>query len=89
MTASTTPLKYMERNAPESSWAARRVTQLASGFLTKLCGMMISATRVGAPAGGRPRWTPSVPSGSASSSRNNVRMPFPVTARASPDISHP
>ena len=53
------------------------------------CGRMICATRVGAPAGGRPRCMPSVPNGSASSSRISSRMPFPVTALASPDISQP
>ena len=47
------------------------------------------AAWVGAPIGGRPRWTPSVLSGSATSVRSNSRIPLPVTARARPDSSHP
>ncbi|CPT99896.1 Uncharacterised protein [Mycobacteroides abscessus] len=49
----------------------------------------IEAALVDAVRGGRPRWIPSTPSGSAISVRNSSRMSLPVTERASPASSHP
>lgn len=69
--------------------ASRRIAQVSTALAAISCGMMISATRVGASAGGRPRCKPSVSNGSASSSRNSRRMSFPVTALARPDINQP
>ncbi|SHX72142.1 Uncharacterised protein [Mycobacteroides abscessus subsp. abscessus] len=43
----------------------------------------------GAPAGGRPMWMPSTPSGSASSLRYSSSKSLPVTALASRPISQP
>ena len=50
---------------------------------------MIWAACVGESAGGRPRCSPSVFSGAATSVRIRSRIPFPVTARANPDSSQP
>ena len=84
------PGKYIEPNPPENFHPARcGAIRLKIGFCSLLCGPMICAGCVGAPTGGRPRWKPSVLSGSASSVRISSRMPCPVTARARPDISQP
>ncbi len=55
-TSDITPGKYIEPNAPEKGRAAiLGATKSKIWFGQRRCGPRISAARVGAPAGGRPR----------------------------------
>ena len=84
LTRDMTPGKYIAPRAPENGRPATfGAMKLNTGARSFPCGIRICAALVGEPSGGRPRCTPSVLSGRATSWRISSRMPLPVTARAS------